>query len=208
MCEITARGKLNDHDLTDTPVINPGDWFGRTWLIEIGGSYWPIFLVAEADTVSDAIDEFADNEKFGHHIIVDTADLGDYPEDERQYGPSGQVIDLDHLMIHGREGSECPFPCRYFGDGLAPGARGRQTADLLTNWPQLQPTDQRDWPDHDQAANRISEKVEIDPPLQQDRPPRPFFSRPPGRIRGRFAGLPVGCRSLRLRPVYCPRLDQ
>ena len=118
MCDITARGKLNNHELTDIPVINPGDWFGKAWLIEIGGSYWPTFLVVEADTVQCAIDELADNEKYGHHIIVDEADLGDYPEDERHYGPSGQVLDLDHLMVHGQEGCECPFPCRYFGDGL------------------------------------------------------------------------------------------
>ena len=78
----------------------------------------PIFLVAEGDTVQCVINELADNEKFGHHIIVDEADLGDYPEDERHYGPSGQVIDLDHLMIHGQEGSECPFLCLYHGAGL------------------------------------------------------------------------------------------
>ena len=118
MCEITAKGNLNGHELTDIPVINPGDWFGKTWLIEIGGSYSPIFLVAEGDTVSNAIDELADDEKFGHHITVDEADLGDYDPDDCHYGPSGQVLDLDHLMIHGQEGSECPCSCRYFGDGL------------------------------------------------------------------------------------------
>jgi hypothetical protein len=131
MCEITARGKLNNHDLTDLPVINPGDWFGKCWLIEIGGSYSPIHLVVEADTVSDAIDELADSEKYGHLITVDEADLGDYDPDDCHYGPSEQVIDLDHLMIHGQEGSECPFPCRYFGDGLpkegmAPADYGRR----------------------------------------------------------------------------------
>lgn len=118
MCEVKARGKLNNHDLTDIPVINAGDWFGRTWLIEIGESYWPIHLVVEGDTVQCAIDELADNEKFGHLIIVNEADLGDYPEDERHYGPSGQVLDLDHLMVHGQEGVECPFPCQYHGEGL------------------------------------------------------------------------------------------
>ncbi len=118
MCPITAKATLNGHDLTDIPVINPGDWFGKTWLIEIGGSYWPTFLVVEADTVSSAIDELAESKRFGHLILVDDADLGDYPEDDRHYGPSGQLLDLDHVMIHGQEGSECPLPCRYFGDGL------------------------------------------------------------------------------------------
>jgi hypothetical protein len=115
---ITASGNLNGHKLTAMPVLNPGDWFGKTWLIEIGGSYTPLFLIVEADTMQDATDELADNEKYGHNIVVDDDDLGDYPEGERQYGPSGQVLDVDHLMIYGREGSDTPFPCLYFGDDL------------------------------------------------------------------------------------------
>ncbi len=118
MCAITASGNLNGHDLTDIAVLNPGDWFGKAWLIEIGGSYFPLFLVIEADSINDAIDELADNEKYGHLITVDDADLDDYPEDDRHYGPSGQVLDLDHLMIHGQEGVECPWKCRYFGEEL------------------------------------------------------------------------------------------
>ena len=80
--------------------------------------YTQLILVVEADSVQSAIDELADSEKFGHLIAVDEADLGDYPEDDRHYGPSGQVIGLDHVMIHGQEGVDCPFPCRYFGDDL------------------------------------------------------------------------------------------
>jgi len=118
MSEITARGTFNGHELKDMPVINPSDWFGKTWLIEIGGSYWPLFLVVEADTITDAIDELAENEKYGHNIVVEDADLGDYPEDDRRYSGTGQVLDLDHLMIHGQDGAECPFPCGYFGDNL------------------------------------------------------------------------------------------
>lgn len=57
MCEVKARGKFSGQELKDIPVLNPGDWFGKAWLIEIGGSYSPLFLVAEADSVSDAIDE-------------------------------------------------------------------------------------------------------------------------------------------------------
>lgn len=118
MADITASATFHGQELQDIPVLNPGDWFGKTWLLEIGGSYWPLFLIVEADSVSDAIDELADNEKFGHHVVVAEADLGDYPEDDRHYGPSGQVLDLDHLMIHGMEGAAVPFPCRYQGDGL------------------------------------------------------------------------------------------
>jgi hypothetical protein len=117
---ITARGTFGGQELKDMPVLNPGDWFGKAWLLEIGGSFWPLFLVVEADSVTEAIDELADNEKYAHHIVVSPEDLGDYPEDERHYGPSGQVLDLDHLMIHGQEGVDCPFLCTYNGDGLPP----------------------------------------------------------------------------------------
>jgi len=59
MCRITARGTFNGHALKDVPVLNPGDWFGKCYLIEIGGSYWPTFLAVEADSVSDTIDGLA-----------------------------------------------------------------------------------------------------------------------------------------------------
>lgn len=118
---ITAWGTINGHDLTDILVLNPGDWFGKAWLVELGGSYSSLYVVIEADSMSDAIDELAENEKYGHQIVVAEEDLGDYPEDDRYYSGSGQVLDLDHLMIYGQEGSDCPFPCRYFGDGLPEG---------------------------------------------------------------------------------------
>lgn len=114
---ITATCTLNGHELT-APVINAGDWFGKTWILEVGGCYTPLFLVVEADSVSDAIDELADDEQYGHHIVVDEANLGDYDLESCHFGPSGQVLDLDHLMIHGCEGCDVPFQCRYHGDGL------------------------------------------------------------------------------------------
>ncbi len=116
--KITASSKFHDHDLTDIPVINPGGWFGKTWLMELGGSYTPLFLIVEADTISDAIDELSDNETYGHQIHVLDEDLADYPEDVRQYDGSGRVIDLDHLMIYGEERKDVRFPVKYHGDGL------------------------------------------------------------------------------------------
>ncbi len=115
---ITARFRMHDHDLTDIPVLYPGGWFGKAWLIELGGSYSPIFLVVEAGTVSDAIDELSDDKTYGHRIHVPDSDLGDYPEDDRHHDGSGRVIDLDHLMIHGQERTDLPFPMTYHGDGL------------------------------------------------------------------------------------------
>ena len=109
MC-ITATATFNGHELKDIPVLNPGDWFGKTWLLEIGGSYWPLFLIVESDSAQDAIDELAENAKYGRQIIVDDADLDDYPEADRHYSGSGRVLDLDHLMIHGQEEIRMPIP--------------------------------------------------------------------------------------------------
>jgi len=103
---ITASCEFNGHNLTDILVINPGGWFGKAWLIELGGSYTPLFIVVEADSVSEAIDELSDNETFGHQIHVSDDDLADYAEDDRHYDGSGRVIDLEHVMVHGREGTE------------------------------------------------------------------------------------------------------
>jgi hypothetical protein len=130
MSKITASCTFNGHDLTDVPVINPGGWFGKCWLLELGGSYSPIFLVVEADSMSDAIDELSDNETYGHQIHVPNEDLADYPEDSRHYDGSGRVIDLDHLLIHGEERSDVPYLVRYHGDGLpAEGIDPREFSD-------------------------------------------------------------------------------
>ena len=111
MSDIKANGNLQGHDLKEIPVLNPGDWFGKTWLTEIEGSYTPLFLIVEANSMSDANDELADNEKYGHLIIVEDEFLDDYPEASRHYSGSGDVLDLDHLMIYGQEGAEIQFPC-------------------------------------------------------------------------------------------------
>jgi hypothetical protein len=115
---IFACFKFHDSEHCNVPILNPGGWFGKTWLLELGGSYSPFLLVVEADTISDAIDELSDNETYGHQIHVPDSDLGDYPEDDRQYDGSGRVIDLDHLLIHGDERKDVPFPVLYHGDTL------------------------------------------------------------------------------------------
>ncbi len=115
---ITASCEFHGHDLTGIPVLNPGGWFGKAWLVEVGGSYTPLFLIVEADTISDAIDELSDDKTYGQQIHVPDSDLGDYPEDNRHYDGSGRVIDLDHVLAHGQERADLPFPIRYHGDGL------------------------------------------------------------------------------------------
>jgi hypothetical protein len=133
MSKITASCKFGDHDLTDIPVINLGGWFGKAWLVEIGGSYTPLFLIVEADTVSDAIDELSDDPTFGHQIHVPESDLDDYPEEDRRYDGSGRVIDLDWVMVHGREGCDLPFPVKYQAKGEPVGIDPRRFASWQHN---------------------------------------------------------------------------
>ncbi len=82
--------------LTDIPVLNAGGWFGKTWLLEIGGSYSPLFLIVEADSMTDAIDELADNEKYGHkHCLFLATTSTTTILETCHYSGSGQVLDLD-----------------------------------------------------------------------------------------------------------------
>lgn len=54
MANITATFTFHGNEHTGVPVLNAGDWFGKCWLLEVGGSYWPLYLIVEADSISDA----------------------------------------------------------------------------------------------------------------------------------------------------------
>lgn len=120
MLDIKAYGKLNSFDV-EAPVVNPGDWYGRVWLIEVGCGYSSLYYAVEADSVTDAIDQFSGSQ-WGHHILVEDDYLDDYPEDSRYYNDGGQVCDLNHIMIHGedlsRRSESSPWSCVYKGEGL------------------------------------------------------------------------------------------
>lgn len=118
MPKITATCKFHGLDLSEIPVVNAGNWFGKTWLLSIGGGFTPLFLIVEADSVSDAISELADSEEWGHEIVVADDDLGDYDPETAEYSGSGKIIDTDWLSVHGCEGCAVPFQCRYQGAGL------------------------------------------------------------------------------------------
>ena len=84
-------------------------------------------------SISDAIDELSDNVTYGPQIHVPDSDLGDYPEDDRHYDGSGRVIDLDHVMVHGREGCDLPYPLKYHVEGEAVGIDPRHFANWQFN---------------------------------------------------------------------------
>jgi len=74
---VTAHGTLNGQKIT-APVINPGDWFGKTWLIAVSMGFEASYFVVEADSPSDAIDEFADNDTYGHLVKIEEREYRDY----------------------------------------------------------------------------------------------------------------------------------
>lgn len=111
---ITASFKTRFGEETDVPVINPGGWFGKAWIVEIGVGNTAFFYIVEADGYHDAENEFSDSEKYGHMIHVSDEDSGDYPEDQKEYNGSGRHIDTSNMMIHG----PCPSAIRYHGDNL------------------------------------------------------------------------------------------
>ena len=75
--KVTASFTLRAHQFTGVPVVNPGDWFGKSWLIVIGEGPGCNFYVVEADSPSDAIDEFIDSE-YGSVVHIEGSELGDY----------------------------------------------------------------------------------------------------------------------------------
>jgi len=128
---IVASLVIQGQKLENIAVLNPGNWMGKTWLLEIGGGYDSLYLIAEAPSMESAIGELAEDEKHGHHIVVEEKYLKDYDPDTCHYGPSGQVLDLDHLLIYGDDTANQPIVCRYHGHGLpVEGIDSRRLADF------------------------------------------------------------------------------
>jgi hypothetical protein len=115
---VTASFRFRGEDITSVPVVNPGDWWGRTWLIEVGCGYSSLFFIVEADYPSDAVEEFSESE-WGHLIHIEEPDLADYPEDDLSYDADGNPYTLENVMYYGTESyrysDRPPFPVRYFG---------------------------------------------------------------------------------------------
>lgn len=132
---IFARTNSKDFlEIDEAIVVNPGEWFGKTWLLQVhGNSLQPENYVVEADNVCDAIDIFSESE-FGPRIHVSDWQLDDYPEESRHYDGHGRVIDTDWLHIFGQEHTELPWPCRYFGDRLPRSGLDPRIYDDYMTW--------------------------------------------------------------------------
>src|SRR3954452_16757916 len=97
---LTASCTFDGFDLACLPVLNPGRWFGKTWLPELGGCV-PVWVVEEAGSISDAIEVLSDDPEFGHVVRVRDEDLAAYPEADRRYDNKGRLLDTERVRVHG-----------------------------------------------------------------------------------------------------------
>lgn len=116
---ISASCEFDGFHLTHLPVLNPGGWCGKTWLIECLGGV-PLWVVVEAGSISDAIEVLSNDPEFGNNVHVLEHDLAAYPEDQREYDRKGRVIDPERVRVHGWDRSDFPYPVRYHDEGFPP----------------------------------------------------------------------------------------
>ena len=82
------------HEITGE-YVNPGDWFGEVWIIEVGVGFSSLFYAVEAGNESDAIDVLTDS-RWGHIIKVDESDD---LSDVTRAGNAGDPISLTDVAI-------------------------------------------------------------------------------------------------------------
>lgn len=81
------------------PVVNPGDWYGKVWLIEIPNG--PL-LAVEADNEDCAIDVLSDSSEYGHWINIseEQAQERERGGHEREYaGNNSQPVDTTMVRV-------------------------------------------------------------------------------------------------------------
>lgn len=59
-------------------VVNPGDWYGRGYLVWVEDCFDPPIFFVEADSEQDAIEEFVSNDATKHMCAIEFKDYGDY----------------------------------------------------------------------------------------------------------------------------------
>lgn len=93
---IRARVVLRGGQEVDAYAVNPGEWFGKKYVLQIAiANALNPFLVIEADTEQDAIDTWADSDSYGHLINVD--DHEDVDEDTATAGNDSHPVDLSNV---------------------------------------------------------------------------------------------------------------
>lgn len=97
-------------------VLNPGDWFGKAWLVFVADCYHPTLYVVEAGSCSDALEEFVES-YIGANLEISDSEIGDYDLGDITSYRNGTPCDTESVMIHGAENRDLPFTCRYWFPG-------------------------------------------------------------------------------------------
>ena len=104
--QLSARGFANDFEFEGATVINAGNWFGNTYLINANGSQF----IVEASDDYDAIEQFAGS-KYGCMILVDDETVEEYTKegwmDDLTYTESGYVDIANYFTMHKTQ--ECVY---------------------------------------------------------------------------------------------------
>ena len=113
---MTFSAKLGDHQI-DGECVNPGDWFGKAWILEIGVGFSSFYFAVEGDCEQDVIDNFIDLSERRHLLLIE--DTNDLDEDwTTRAGNAGEPVDLSNVAIHGkavsRMNDDMPIAMVYF----------------------------------------------------------------------------------------------
>jgi len=77
MNKITASFKSGENEVAGVPVVNPGDRWGKAWLITVADCAFPSQFIVEADCAGDAQDEFIESD-YGKSCRIGEDELKDY----------------------------------------------------------------------------------------------------------------------------------
>ena len=112
--KVVASFDLNGQKHEGVEVVNPREWFGKTWVIRIEHGHEYLYFVVEGDSSEDAIDVFVDSHH-GHYVKIEPPDLEDYNLDERSYyGNPSVPCDIEEVYLWQLE-------CRYhLPEGIDP----------------------------------------------------------------------------------------
>ena len=115
---VVASVVVAGYEFTEVPVLNAGDWFGKTYMIHIDYGAYVVRLVVEADSASNAIDVLADNEEWSTSIVVADFEMSDYDEETcPRAGNTGKMVDLDNIYLHT---CEAKYFASFLDNGVKP----------------------------------------------------------------------------------------
>ncbi len=124
-------GKLVEVEQVE--VVNPGDWWGKTWLVGEQWCQWPFYVVVEAEHPSDAENEYIECEWLNSSARLDDNELKDYKDAGGMYtcafSDSGIAYDSENVSVEGADyhanvghgtgyAGFQPHECTYVGPGL------------------------------------------------------------------------------------------